>query len=69
MRRDVRLSCAVEEYLRQRKARGKAASTVANEGFVFRRFVAWYGDVQLRHMRPEKVAAWFYGEGGLVVSI
>ncbi|MDX6367330.1 MAG: hypothetical protein QOK30_2406, partial [Nocardioidaceae bacterium] len=33
--------------------------------FVLRRFAAWYGDVQMRHMKPDKVADWFYGANGL----
>lgn len=59
------LSEAVEDYMRYRVAKGRAASTVTNEGFVLRRFVAWYGDVQMRNMTAEKVADWFYGDQGL----
>ena len=59
------LSEAVEDYLGYRVAKGRAASTVSNEGFVLRRFVAWYGDVQMRNMTAEKVADWFYGDQGL----
>lgn len=61
----VRLLDAVEEYLTFRQARCSAA-TVKNESFVLRRFAAWYGDVQMRHLRPEKVADWFFGPGGLL---
>lgn len=64
MARQHRLAETVEEYLRYRAATC-SATTVKNEGFVLRRFTTWYGDVQLRHMKPEKVADWFYGEGGL----
>ncbi len=60
-----RLEEAVEDYVRYRRARGKADATVTNEGYVLRRFAAWYGDVQLRHMTAEKVSDWFYGEQGL----
>lgn len=59
-----RLAESVEEYLLWRRATC-AAATVKNEGFVLRRFVAWYGDVQLRHMTPERVADWFFGANGL----
>ncbi len=58
------LSEGVETYLRTRKAKGRADTTVANDTFVLSRFLAWYGDGQLRHMNPEKVADFFYGEGG-----
>lgn len=60
-----RLGDAVEDYLRLRTAKF-AEATVTNERFLLRRFVTWYGDVQLRHMRPERVADWFYGESGLL---
>jgi site-specific recombinase XerD len=58
-----RLSEAVEDYERHRRARNIAAGTRKNEMYVLRRFAAWYGDVQVRHMTPEKVARWFYGQG------
>ncbi len=61
MRNQPRLSDAVTEYLRLRRVR-YAHATVVNEGYVLRRFAACYGDVQVRHMRPERVAAWFYGD-------
>ncbi len=61
----IRLSEAVEEYLRYRLAKGMARTTVTNEGYVLRRFVAWYGDRQMRSMSPQRVAEWFYGEQGL----
>ncbi|MHB1064218.1 MAG: tyrosine-type recombinase/integrase [Georgenia sp.] len=64
MTQQHRLGETVEEYLRFRAATCSAA-TVKNEGFVLRRFTSWYGDVQLRHMKSEKVADWFYGDGGL----
>ena len=60
-----RLGEAVEDYIRHRRARGKASTTVTNETYVLRRFATWYGDVQMRNMTPEKVAEWFYGEHGL----
>lgn len=60
-----RLGEAVEDYLRFRAGKC-AAATVKNDGFVLRRFVAWYGDVQVRHMRPDRVADWFYGDRGLM---
>ncbi len=56
---------AIDDYERHRLARGKAASTVINEMYVLRRFLAWYTDVQMRNMTSEKVAQWFYGDGGL----
>jgi len=59
------LSEAVEEYLQVRRAR-YAVETVTNEGYVLRRFVAWYGDVQVRNLSAERVAAWFYADGGLM---
>lgn len=60
----VRLHEAIDEYLRMRSARC-ARTTVRNETFVLRRFNADYGDVQMRHIRPERVADWFYGPNGL----
>src|SRR3954470_18418581 len=59
-----RLDEAIEEYLRIRRARYSNA-TVANEGFVLRRFAAWAGNVQVRHLSPQRVAEWFYGGAGL----
>jgi len=64
-REQKRLAEAVEDYLRFRRSRGFAEVTVLNEGYILRRFVAWYGDVQLRHMTPIKVADWFYGPDAL----
>lgn len=55
------LSVALDAYLEHRTVH-YAASTVQNEGFVLRRFVAWYGDVQVRNLRPEKVQDWFLHE-------
>ncbi len=55
---NIRLSEAVESYLAMRRAK-YAEATVTNEAFVLRRFVAWHGDVQLRHLRPERVEEWF----------
>lgn len=60
-----RLHECVEEYLTHRSARC-APTTSANEAFVLRRFAAWHGDVQMRHLTPEKVAEWFSGEQGLL---
>lgn len=62
-----RLSEAVEDYLRYRQAR-YAKCGVAQDGYVLRRFVAQVGDVQLRHLRAERVADWFYGPGGLMTD-
>ena len=33
--------------------------------YVLRRFAAWYGNVQLRHLAADKVGEWFYGDNGL----
>ncbi len=60
-----RLTAAVEDYLDHRRAKGRARTTVDNEAFVLRRFAAWYGDVQMRHMTPDKVSSWFYGADGV----
>ena len=60
-----RLADAVEDYLRYRSARF-ATTTVQQEGFVLRRFLAETGDIQVRHLRAERVSDWFYGEGGLM---
>jgi len=54
----VILSEAVEEYLTMRRARYSEA-TVNGEGQVLRRFVATKGDIQMRHLTPEHVEAWF----------
>jgi integrase len=56
---------AVEEYVLMRTAR-KAATTAANEAFVVRRFAASLGDIQVRHLRPQMVADWFYGIDGVM---
>ena len=61
---NILLGDAVEDYLGYRRARC-AEATVKNEAFLLRRFVSWYGNVQLRHMTAEKVAAWFDGPDGL----
>lgn len=60
-----RLHETVEEYIAFRRAR-VAATTAKNEAFVLRRFAAWYGNVQLRHMRAERVGEWFFGPTGLL---
>lgn len=60
-----RLQECVDEYLKHRSAKC-APTTAENEGFVLRRFAAWYGDVQMRHLTPEKVADWFFGDDGLL---
>jgi len=60
-----RLREGVEDYLGYRKAK-YSATTVANESYVLRRFAAWVGDIQLRHLRAERVSGWFYSEGGLL---
>lgn len=62
-----RMSEAVEDYLNLRRARF-SASTVQNETFVLRRFVASVGDIQVRHLRPEHVEAWFYGPNGVMAG-
>lgn len=60
-----RLTEAVEDYLNYRSARF-ATTTVEQEGYVLRRFAAAIGDIQLRHLRAERVTEWFYGTGGLM---
>lgn len=60
-----RLSEAVDAYLTYRSARF-AKTTVEQEGYVLRRFAAALGDIQLRHLRAERVTDWFYGTGGLM---
>lgn len=35
---------------------------------MLRRFAAWYGEVQIRHMRAERVAEWFFGPMGLLAE-
>lgn len=62
-----RLAEAVEDYLRYRQAR-YAKSGVEQDGYVLRRFVAQVGDVQLRHLKAERVSDWFYGTGGLMTD-
>lgn len=47
------------------KAR-RSETTLQQSGFVLRRFVATVGDMQVRHLRPERVSAFFYGPGGLM---
>jgi len=61
------LADAVEEYIAFRRAR-VAPTTAANEAFVLRRFATWYGNVQLRHMRSERVGEWFFGSTGLLAE-
>jgi hypothetical protein len=41
-----RLVEVVEDYVRYRRARGKAASTTTNEMYVLRGLASWYGDVR-----------------------
>ena len=65
MSQHIRLSEAVDTYLRVREAKGTATTTLANERVVLRRFKHWYGDVQMRHMTAEKVAQFFYGDNGV----
>jgi integrase len=60
-----RLNEAVDDYLLYRRARF-APTTVAQEGYVLRRFAAAVGDIQLRHLRSERVTEWFYGSAGLM---
>ena len=59
----VRPQDGLEEYLSIRRSR-YAATTLRNEGFVLRRFVSHVGNIQVRHLRPEHVADWFYGRNG-----
>lgn len=60
----MRLGEALEAYLRHRETTC-ARTTVKNEAIVLRRFAAWYGDVQLRHLRPDRVEQWFTGPNGV----
>lgn len=53
-----RLGEAVEDYLRYRATRFSPTG-VQQEGYVLRRFVANIGDIQLRHLRAERVTDWF----------
>lgn len=65
MKQHPRLSEALAQYGAMRSARF-APTTVMNEMFVLKRFLAWLGeDIQVRHLRPERVEAWFYGKGGV----
>jgi hypothetical protein len=64
MSQQVRLHECIESYLVFRQS-GFAANTVSNEGFVLRRFAAWAGDIQLRHLTANKVAEWLCGPQGL----
>lgn len=61
-----RLNDALQEYLRYRAVR-LAETTAKNEAFVLRRFVSWYGNVQIRHMKSDRTAEWFYGRNGLML--
>lgn len=54
----VRLSEALDAYLTHCQTR-HASATFINESFVLRRFEAWYGDVQMRNLRAERVEEWF----------
>jgi hypothetical protein len=48
-----------------RKAR-YSEKTVTGEMYVLRRFQAWLGeDIQVRHLRPERVEDWFHGPQGI----
>ncbi len=60
-----RLSEALARYEAMRKARF-VPTTVMNDMFVLKRFLIWLGeDIQVRHLSPGRVEAWFYGEGGV----
>ena len=61
------LSQALGDYLALRRAR-YARATVQNETFVLRRFIASVGDIQVRHLRPEHVEAFFYGQNGVMAT-
>ena len=61
------LSQALGDYLALRRAR-YARATVQNESFVLRRFIASVGDIQVRHVRPEHVEAFFYGQNGVMAT-
>lgn len=56
---------AVEEYIAYRRGR-VAVTTWKNEAFVLRRFGLAIGDLQLRHVGPDRVSDWFYGPSGLM---
>lgn len=58
MKTSTTLSQAIEEYLRGRRARF-SKTTVTNETHVLLRFARWYGNVQVRNMRAERVEEWF----------
>lgn len=60
-----RVTEAVEEYIQFRRHR-VARTTWENEAFVFRRFAAYLGDMQLRNVTADHISAWFYGEQGLL---
>ncbi len=55
--------------MRFRRARGFAPTPVSNEGYVLRRFLAWYGDVQMRAHDSRKVSDWFTGKEPCAASI
>lgn len=59
------LSEVLSDYLNLRNAR-LAPTTHKNETFVLRRFVAAIGDIQVRHLRPDHIERYFYGENGLM---
>lgn len=59
------LSDALNQYLSAYRAR-RAPATLKGDRFVLSRFVAAMGDIQVRHLRPERVTDWFYGPGGLL---
>lgn len=44
-----------------------AKTTTSNEMHILNRFMAFIGeDIQMRHLRPEHVTDWFYGEAGIM---
>ncbi|MGH3505667.1 MAG: tyrosine-type recombinase/integrase [Nocardioidaceae bacterium] len=53
-----RLDETIDAYLQARTVR-YSPSTVTNERFVLPRFAAWAGDIQVWHLRAERVEEWF----------
>ncbi len=56
----LRLSEGLERYERYRRDRGVQEQTLRDQRYLYLRFQQWYGDVQMRHLRQERVAQWFY---------
>nr|MBA2497957.1 tyrosine-type recombinase/integrase [Acidimicrobiia bacterium] len=64
----ITLGEAAEQYLAQRKA-NCAPSTASNDASVVRRFVKHVGNIQVRHLAPKHVDAWFFGEKGITPTV